>query len=156
MKVNPFHLFSFASHSARSPEKSTPAAEILSASEAVDEMMTLKNSVYKLAHLKIATMITVHLNDLYHAPSSKNTTIDKSVLPDVNAMTIYSETAANSLEFIAGSFIPADVRITLDSLLTKALVFSLATVVLKIELSSCELIGHDKSFGLHFYTIEKG
>ena len=79
-----FHLLSWSSHRSRRPAKSTPAAEILAASEAVDEIVVLRSVLTIILGTEVRTMVFVDSKDLYHALSSKRNTVDKSVRPDVN------------------------------------------------------------------------
>lgn len=95
MKGNHFNPFSWASHRSTRQAKSTPAAKMLAASEAIQEIVMLKNAQSKLTHLKIATMLIVDSKDLYRTLSSKLNTIDKFVRRDVNAMTFYFDTVVD-------------------------------------------------------------
>lgn len=146
-KGTPFHLLSWSSHWSRRPAKSAPAAEILAASEAVDELVVLKKVLYGIFGYDIATMVIVDSKDLFHALSSKRNTTDKSVRADVNSMRFYFETSIDIFAWIPGALNPADVGTKLDSPLTEALILTLVTGIFQIDLTSCEISYRDKSYG---------
>lgn len=114
-KVNPFHLLSWVSHRSRRPAKYTPSAEILAESEAVDEIVKLKNDLSKLVDVKILTMVIVDAKDLYYSLSSKTNTVGKSFRPDIHVMRFNFETVVDVFSWISGSLNPADVGTKLDS-----------------------------------------
>lgn len=146
-KGSEFFVLSWSSHRSYRPAKSTPAAEILAASEAVDELVLIKRILTSIWAIEINSMMIVDSKDLYHALSSKRNTVDKSVRPDVNSMRFYFETAIDVFAWIPGSLNLADVGTKLDSPLTETLVLTLATGILQVDLSHCELSHRDKSYG---------
>lgn len=105
---NQFNLLAWASNRSRRPSKSTTAAEILSGSKSVDEIILLKNALRKVYDVKILTMVLVDSEDIYYALSSKNNEIDTSIRPAVNAMKFYFETVVDNFSCISGSLNPAD------------------------------------------------
>lgn len=84
MEGNIFNLLSWASHCSRIPVKSTPVANILAASEPVDDIAMLKNPLSKIINEKIATMGTVDSKDLQFKLSLEWNKIGTSFPPDVN------------------------------------------------------------------------
>ena len=57
-----FHLLSCSSHKRRCPVKSTPAAELLAASEALDELIPLRDALRKVLRVKQQLGIWLTLN----------------------------------------------------------------------------------------------
>lgn len=81
-----FHLLSLSSHRSCLSANYTPTAEILAASEAVDEVVMLKKVFRDIFRSEVSSYVIVGSKDLYHSLSSKRNTVDKSVRPDVNDM----------------------------------------------------------------------
>lgn len=92
-KVSPLYLLSWSAHRSRRPAKSTPAAEILAASEAVDEVVTLKEFMSKLLGSEVRAVVIVDSKDLCHALSTKLSTAEKSVRRRLNSLRFYFEAA---------------------------------------------------------------
>lgn len=91
------------SHRSRRPAKSTLAAAILVASEAVDEIVLLKEAYTVQLGSKVKNMVLVDSKDLSHALSSKRNTVDKTARTDVNLMWLYFETSIDVFACIPAS-----------------------------------------------------
>ena len=146
-KGSPFHVLSWSSHRSRRPAKSTPAAEILAASEAVEETVILKDVMTSVLGKPVKSMVFFDSKDLFGSLSSKRNPTDKSVRNDVNLMRFYFETSIDVFGWIAGSVNPADVGTKKDSPLTELLVLTLATGIIHIDFVNCEFSHRDKSYG---------
>lgn len=85
-------------------------------------------------------------NDMHHAFSSKQNTVDKPVRPDVNSMPFQIETAIDFPVWIRGTLNPADVGTKKDNSLTETLLLTLEKVVLQIYLTDCEVTRRNKSY----------
>lgn len=112
---NQFHLLSWASNRSRRPAKSMPAAEILAATEAVDEIVMLKRLLLKFLGVEVKSMIVVNPNKLYHAIYSKKNKIDKFVRPDVKEILFCFETTVVVFAWIPVSLNRAGVGTKLES-----------------------------------------
>lgn len=75
----PFHSISWSSHWSHRKIKSTPAAEILAASEAVDKTALLKEVSSPLLGIQGHRMVIAGSKDKYHELLSKGNTSEKSV-----------------------------------------------------------------------------
>ena len=134
-KEVPFHLLSWTSHKSRRPAKSTAAAETFAASEAIDEILVLKNSISKLFGKVISTTVFVDSKDLYHSLSSKRNAVDKSMRNEVNHIRFVFETALDIVAWICGSLNISDVGTKKNSKLTELFQSILHTGKLQLDLS---------------------
>lgn len=91
-KGSTFYVLSWSSHRSHRPDKSTPAAEILAASEAVYELVFTKRILSSIFGTNMQSLLIVDSKDLYYALSSKLNTIHKSVRSNVNSMRFYLKT----------------------------------------------------------------
>lgn len=124
-----------------------PEAKISAASKAVDEGVLLKAFLTSLFGTRVQTLVIVDFKELYHALLPKQNTTDKSIRRDVNLIIFFFETDIDISAWIPGNLNLADAGTKLDSQITEPLLRALATGVLQIELTNCELNYRDKSFG---------
>lgn len=146
-KDSVFHLLSWASHKSRRPVHSTPAAEILAASEAIDELMMLKNALDAIFEVRVHTYVLIDSKDLYSTLSTQKNSVDRSVRAAVNCIRFTYETELDVLGWISGQVNIADVGTKENSPLTDALVLMLATGRITVDLSSQETKSYDKRLG---------
>lgn len=132
-------FLSWISHKSRRPVKSTAAAEILAAGEAIDEIVVLRPAIESLYQVKVRTAVLADSKDLYGPLSSQRHPRDKSVRGDVNAIRYYYETAIELFSWIRGSCNPADVGTKLNCPLTDTFALSAATGLLHFNLVSLEI-----------------
>lgn len=122
-----FHLISWASHKSRRPVRSTPAAEILAASDAVDKLIVLSTAIETILGINIELWALVDSKDLYSALTTQRKSIDRSVRGDVSCIRFKFETESDVMGWIPGNCNPADIGTKLSSPLTDAVVLMLAT-----------------------------
>lgn len=141
------HIMSWASHRSRRPVRSTPAAEILAAGEALDEIVSLKNALSAMLGIKVQLAVLVDSKDLYRSLSSQRHLTDKSVRADVNSICFYHETTVDLFGWIRGSCNPADVGTKLNSPLVETFALTAATGIIHFDLQSKEIAPKDRSLG---------
>lgn len=140
-------LLSWESQSSRWPVRSTPAAEILAVSEALDEMIPLRTTMEKFLGIKVKAIAIVDIKDLYRTLTSQRNSADKSNRSDVNVMRFVYEIGRNMMGCVSGSCSPADVGTNINSPLTGAVALMFATGKLQIHLSPCEVKSSDQCLG---------
>lgn len=123
-----FHIPSWSSHRSRRSAKSTPAAEILAANEAIDKVVLFKQVLIVLCQDKAQSMVIFDSNELFHALLPERNMINKFVRSDVNSMHFYLETVIDVYAWIAGASNPADVGTKLSSVPIEALILTPVTV----------------------------
>lgn len=142
-----FHILAWASHKSRRPVKSTPAAEILAASEALDVLVPLRSAMESIIGIEIEAWELVDSKDLYQSLTTQRNSVDRSVRGDVNCIRFMFETELHTMGWIRGSVNPADIGTKPNSPLTSAVILMLATGRIQIDLSSCEKQSRDRSLG---------
>lgn len=78
-----FHTITWMSHKAKRPTKSVPAAEILAASEAIDESKVIAFTLRELLNVKVKVQVCVESKDLFTSLSTQRKSIDRSIRSDV-------------------------------------------------------------------------
>ena len=81
-----FHLLTWTSHKSRRPVKSTPAAEIMAASEALDELIPLRDAFQRIVGTKVVSWELVDSKDLYNSLTTQRNSVDKSIRSEVNCI----------------------------------------------------------------------
>lgn len=142
-----FHLMSWSSHKSRRPCKSTPAAEILAASEAIDELVAIHAVLVRLLGVPIRLWELVDSKDLYHSLSTQRQSVDRSVRNDVNCIRFTFETVLDVFAWIKGAVNMADVGTKRNSALTDAVNVIFATGRFDLDLSSIETRSHQRNLG---------
>lgn len=142
-----FYLLSWSSHKSRRPVKSTPAAEILAASEALDELVCLHSVIVRILGVPVNLWQLVDSKDLYTSLSTQRQSIDKSVRNDVNCIRFTYETVLDVFAWIRGNVNIADVGTKKNSALTDALSVILATGKFDIDISCIETRSNIRDVG---------
>lgn len=68
----------------RRPIRSTPAAEALAASDALNELIVLRTATKTILGTRIEPWALVDSKDSYNPPTMQHNSIDRSVRDDVN------------------------------------------------------------------------
>lgn len=142
-----FHLLSWVSHKSRRPVHSTPAAEVLAASEALDDLLPLHAALQQIFNVKISLCELVDSKVLYNSLSTQRGSVDKSIRGEVNSIRFIYETALDIMGWIKGSCNPADIGTKPNSPLIEAVILMLATGKITVDLSSQETRSHDRRLG---------
>ncbi len=147
-KDSTFYTLSWQSHRSKRPVKSTPAAEILACSEAIDEGKVLKSVFSKILRISIKLIVVVDSKDLYTSLSTKQNSIDKSIRPDVNCIRFEFETQnVDEIVWIPGSTNLADPGTKPNSPLTIALQLTMFTGRLCMDFEKAEAKSYNRSLG---------
>ena len=143
-----FYVLSWSSHKSKRPVKSVGAAEILAASEAIDEGKVLKQALSTLLGIPLRLIIALDSLDLFTALSTQKNSIDKSIRADVNVIRYEYETQhADDMIWIPGRVNLTDPGTKTDSPLTQAMIQTMACGKLSIDLSEAEARSSDRSLG---------
>lgn len=132
-----FHTLSWALRKSKRPVKSIGAAEILEASEAIDEGKTLARTLSCLLDIELQLQIALDTKDLFTSLSKQKNSIHRSIRADVNFIHYEFETLnLNLITWIPGSVNLADNGTKPDSPLIESLQILLATGLLPFEFSN--------------------
>lgn len=108
-----FHPISWISHKAKRPVKSVPAAEIMAASEELDDGKVVVRAYKEILNMEIDSDVCVDSKDLFTSFSTQRNSIDRSIRPDVGSIRFEFQTGSlNHISWITG-------RINLPNVLTK-------------------------------------
>lgn len=88
----PYHILSWISHKTKRPVKSVPAAEILAASESIDEGKLLKKAYSELINVEVKLIVCVDSKDLFTSLSTQRLSLDRSIRGDVSSIRFEFET----------------------------------------------------------------
>ena len=111
-----------------------PAAEILAASEAIDEGKMIAKTVSQLLGIPIPLTILVDSKDLFTSMSTQRNSIDRSIRGDVGCIRFEFQTGnIQNITWIPGKTNIADVLNNTDSFLTEALNLTIGTGKLSID-----------------------
>lgn len=141
------HLLDWASHKSRHPVRSTAAAEIIAADGALDEIVSLKNTLSVNLQFKVPLAILVDPKYFYSSLSSQRYLTDKSVCSNVKTIGFYHEITVDMFCWIRGAGDPADICMKLNSPLVETLSRTTATGIIYLILNSLELAPRNCSFG---------
>lgn len=143
-----FHTLSWSSRKIKRPVKSTGAAEILAAGEAIDEGKVLHDALQLILATKIDLWIAVDRKELYTSFSTQMNSIDKSIRADVNIIRFDFETKAiNRMFWIPGRCNLSDPGTRQDSPLRDTLNLTLQTGHIPIEFPTMESRSSDSPLG---------
>lgn len=143
-----FHVLSWMSHKSKRPVRSIGAAEILAASEAIDEGKTLKTALSTLLAIPVRLIIIVDSKDLYTSLSTRRNSIDRSIRADVNVIRFEFETGnIDELCWLPGQLNIADPGTKTDSPLCQSLQLLMHDGKLPLDISRHESRRHDRSLG---------
>lgn len=146
-KGSVLHLLSWASHKSRRPVRSTSAAKILAAGEALDEIVLLRDVLSTILGVCVLLAVLVDSKDLYRPLSSQRHPTDKSVRGYVNAIRFYYETSIDVFRWIRMACNPGDVGTKLNSSLVETFALTAATGILHFDFESLESASKDKPLG---------
>jgi len=142
------HVYSWISHKSKRPVRSIGAAEVLAASEAVDEGKVLKSAMTRLLGINVELIVIVDSKDLYTSLSTQRNSIDRSIRADVNVIRFEFETnSVNEMVWVPGSLNLADPGTKPDSPLTQPLQLLMHTGMIPIDLNRQESRRTDQPLG---------
>ena len=143
-----FHTLSWQSHRSRRPAKSTPVAEILACSEAIDEGKTIKYTLRQIIELDLPLYIVVDTKDLFTTLSTRQNSIDKAIRPDVNSIRFEFETQnVDEIIWVPGAVNLADPGTKPNSALSDSLKTTLLTGKLQLDFCKAEHKSYGRSLG---------
>lgn len=129
-----FHPISWLSHKSRRPVKSLPAAEILAASEAIDEAKAVAGVYSELFDMEIKIRLCADSKDLFTCLSTQKMSVDRSIRGDVGAIRFEFQTGiVNKIPWITGKLNILDVLTKKDSALSDTLMLTLSSGYLPKE-----------------------
>lgn len=136
------------SHKAKRPVRSTAAAEILAAGEAIDEGKMIAHTVSLLFGIKVELIIILDSKDLFTSLSTQKNSIDKSVRADVSVIRFEFECGnVSTFKWIPGKNNLADPGTKPDSPLTESLCITLAEGRLSVDFNDAESRRYDRPLG---------
>ena len=141
-----WHILSWSSRKSGKPVKSIATAEIIAASEAIDEGKVIKNAIQFLLNMEIKLILAVDSNNLYEALSTSHTSSDRSIRGEVGVIRYEFETHnVDQIRWIPGKVNLSDALTKPNSSLTEALQLSLFTSTMTITVleSQCR---HSRQF----------
>lgn len=143
-----FHTLSWMSHKSRRPVRSIAAAEVLAASEAIDEGKILKSTFSTLLSSPVRLVIIVDSKDLYTSLSTRRNSVDKSIRADVNLIRFeYEMRTVDEFCWVPGAVNLADPGTKTDSPLCQSLQLLMHSGKIPIDLSRHEARRNDRSLG---------
>lgn len=77
------------------PLRSTDAAEILAAGEAIEKTVLLLEAISTVLQVYVTVVVLLDSKELFSSLSSQRNTIDKSIHGDVNAIRFHHEIAVD-------------------------------------------------------------
>lgn len=123
-----FHCTSWLSHKSKRPVKSVPAAEILAAGEAIDEVKSIAHAYSELLDRHIDIHLCVDSKNLFSSRSTQRNSIDRSIRADVACIRYEFQVGnVDEITWIPGKLNLADVLTKKDSMLSEALQLTLYT-----------------------------
>ena len=143
-----FHVLGWSSHKARRPVKSTAAAEILAASEAIDDGKMLARTLSYIYKSRIELVILLDSKDLYNSLSTQRNSVDKSVRDDVNYIRYDFECGnVSTIFWVPGKINLADPGTKPDSPLCEQLQITLNDGKISVPIKDGEFRRFDRSLG---------
>lgn len=142
-----FHLLSWALQKSRRPVKSTTPAEIMAASEGLEELITLREASEVILQKNIIAWELVESRDHFTILTTLQNSVDNSIGSDVNCIRCTFETTLEHMGRIKGTFNPADIGTKMNTALTDTVVIMFATGKIQVDLSSCESKSRNKRLG---------
>lgn len=117
-----FYLLSWSSHMSKRPAKSSASAEILAASEAVDDGRVIRKCLSRVFNMYVSLVMVVDSKDSLSSLSTSRVPQEKSIAADVTLLRYYFETKQlDKLVWIPGKINIADALTKRDSPLCNAL-----------------------------------
>lgn len=143
-----YHPISWISHKSKRPVKSVPAAEILAASEGIDEGKSVAAAYSEIMDMDIRVRLCVDSKDLFTSLSTQKNSIDSSIRGDVGCIRFEFRTGTvEKISWIPGKVNLADPLTKKDSVLTEPLQLTLFTGRLSLYLDT---VAETKSAGSSF------
>lgn len=106
-----FHLLIWASQKSCGALKSTPAAEIMAASKALDELIHLRDARQKILKKQVIFWELVDSKYLHTSFSTQRNSVGESICGMVNCIQLTLEIELDSMGWIRGNFNPLDIGI---------------------------------------------
>lgn len=141
------HLFSWALQRSGSPVRSTAAAEVLAAGQALHKIVCIRDALAHLLNINVSLAILVNSKDLYSSLSLQRPYTNESVRGDVNIIRYNFETSVHLFGWICGMFNPSDVGTKNNSLLAAAYVQTSATRVIQFDLELIKFASKHRPLG---------
>lgn len=107
----------------------------------------LKRAFNLILGIDTKRMVNVVLKDLYKAASTKQSTVNKSTRPDMNAMRFYFGTKIVIFVWNPGALYPAAISSKLDNPSNELFIVTFATSTLQIGFTQCRLPPRKPFFG---------
>lgn len=143
-----FYTLSWSSHKSKRPVKSVGAAEILAASEAIDEEKMLKMAMSLLLFNNIPLLVALDSRDLFTSLSTQRNSVDKSIRADVNVIRYEFETQhVDEIIWIPDRVNLTDPGTKTDSPLTQSLLQTMSNGKIAIDLTEHESRRSDLPLG---------
>lgn len=144
-----YHVLSWISYNSKLPVKSVPAAEILAATEGIDERKMLSQAYSELMGLNIKMRLCVDSKDLFTSLSTQRNSVDRSIRGDVSCIRFEFQTGTvDTISWVPGNVTLADPLTKKDSQLTDLLQLSLFSGRLSVDLEKVsESKSSEKNFG---------
>lgn len=144
-----YHASSWISHKSKRLVKSVPAAEILAATEGIDEGKMIAQAYSEILGFDIKLRLCVDSKDLFTSLSTQRNSIDRSIRGDVGCIRFEFQTGAvDKISWIPGNLNLADPLTKKDSQLTDLLQLSLFSGKLAVDIEdSSESKSSEKNFG---------
>lgn len=132
-----YHPTSWISHKSKRLVKSVPAAEIVAATEAIDEAKYVAHVYSKMLNMDACVHLCVDLKDLFKCLSIQLHSIDKSICGDVASIRFKFQVGnVENISLIPGKVNLADALTKKDSPLTDALQLTLYNCWLSMDFES--------------------
>lgn len=129
-----YHPIWWLSHKSKRPTKSTPAAEILAASEAIDEGKVIYGTYSELLSMDISVELCVDSKDLFTSMSTQRNSIERSIRGDVSCIRFELQVGSVSdITWIPGKINLVDPLTKPDSPITDSLQLPLFNVRLNLD-----------------------
>ncbi len=143
------HALSWISHKSKRPVKSVPAAEILAATEGIDEGKMIAQAYSELMAMEIKMQLCVDSKDLFTSLSTQRNSIDRSIRGDVSSIRFEFQTGAvEKISRVPGNVNLADPLTKKDSQLSDLLQLTLYKGRLCVDLDASSETKHSqKNFG---------
>lgn len=143
-----FYVLSWMSHKSKRPVKSVGAAEILAASESMDEGKILKKTMTKVLQVPLRLIVALDSRDLFTSLSTQRNSIDKSIRADINVIRYeYEIRNADDIIWIPAKVILTDPGTKPDSPLTQNMIQTMSCGRIAIDLTAHETRSADQPLG---------
>ena len=137
------------SHKSKRPVKSVPAAEILAATEGIDERKTIAKAYSELMDMDIKMQLCVDSKDLFTTMSTQRNSIKRSIRGDFSSIPFEFQTGnVHKISWVPSNVNLADPLTKKNSQITDLLQLTMFTAQLCVDLDQvAETKSYEKSFG---------